>query len=83
MILRPATTLADVALPDPLTQKADVPSSSSPHLSPAFVCLAVFASLLVAYLLWDLYRQKRDERRERQRLERFREKKLNQVPPPA
>lgn len=79
-----AALLADVSLPETLTQKLDTAPATGLHLSPAFVALAIGALALVAYLLWDVYRQKREEKRQRNRLERFREKKFKQVQgPPA
>lgn len=74
--------LADVSLPDPLGQKIDSPPTTAAHLSPAFVALAIGALALVVYLLWDFYKQKREERRQRLRIERFREKKFSQVQEP-
>jgi hypothetical protein len=83
-MIRPLTVLADVNLPDALGQKVDSSPSTSSHFSPLFIGLAVAALALVAYLVCDIYRQKREERRQRQRLERFREKKFKQVhEPPA
>ena len=68
-----APLLGDVELPG---ANMDTPSPVVSHISPAFISLAVFALLLVGYLVWDFCRQKTVERRERQRLERFRQGKL-------
>jgi len=78
----PTTILADAGLPDALTQKIGAQSQNATHFSPAFVGLAIIALAVVGYLLWDVFRQKREERRQRQRIERFREQKFKQVQQP-
>src|SRR6266404_4035639 len=70
--------LADATLPEVPGLNLDSPRPSANHLPPAFVGLAVFALLLVGYLLWDFCRQKHLERQQRLRLESFREKKLRE-----
>jgi hypothetical protein len=81
---RPTIVFANVSVPEPLGEKLDSAPPSATHLSPAFVGLAIVALAVVAYLVWDIYRQKREERRQRQRIERFRERKFKQAQePPA
>jgi hypothetical protein len=48
-------------------------------VQPLFVAAAVCALGLVIFLVYDFWRQKRVERRQRQRLERFREKRFKQA----
>lgn len=81
-MISPAAFLADASLPEPLAQRLDTAHSTGIHLSPAFVMLAAGALALVAYLVWDVVRQKREEKRQRDRLERFREKKFGQAQRP-
>jgi hypothetical protein len=80
IMISSAAFLADVSLPDPLAQ--NTAPATGLHLSPAFVALAIGALALVAYLLWDVLRQKREEKRQRNRLERFREKKFKEAQGP-
>jgi lysylphosphatidylglycerol synthetase-like protein (DUF2156 family) len=84
IVIYPKILLADARLPDALAQKLGTRPQNAPHFSPAFFILAAVALCVVAYLMWDVLRQKREERRQRQRLERFREKKLKEAQgPPA
>lgn len=61
-------------------QGVNSPRPTTSHTSPAFVCLAVVALGLIGFLVWDFCHQKHLERRERRRLERFREQRLKQFP---
>jgi hypothetical protein len=83
ILLRSAPQLSGVVLGEvELPQSGLNPGSnppSPPHFSAALLAMAVLAVAVVAFLGWDVFRQKRAEKRERRRLERFREKKLNNV----
>jgi hypothetical protein len=74
--------LAEVTLPQTLSQKLGPAPAAGLHLSPAFVALAIGALMIVGYLLYDVFRQKREEKRQRDRLERFREKKFKHAEGP-
>ena len=50
------------------------------HFQPALVGVAILAVGIVAFLGFDFLRQKLQERREREKLERFRAKRLQQTP---
>ncbi|HZR18297.1 MAG TPA: hypothetical protein VFE51_13475 [Verrucomicrobiae bacterium] len=79
MIIRSVLVLADVELPGVQGLNAQPPPAS--HVQPALVGLAVLALAIVGFLVYDLFRQKRNERLERAKLERFREKRLRQSAP--
>jgi len=70
--------LSNATLPEVPGLNLDTPRPTANHIPPGFVGLAVFALLLVGYLLWDFCRQKHVERQQRLRLESFREKKLKE-----
>lgn len=70
-----APMLGDIELPG-ADQTLEVARPSSARIAPAFIVLALVAMALVVFLIWDFCRQKRVEKRERQRLQRFREKKM-------
>ena len=53
------------------------------HIPGAFIGLAILALALIVFLVWDFCRQKRVEKRERDRLQRFRQKKLAASVPPG
>jgi len=72
--------LAEVTLPG--SDGLQSPPSSPTHVQPAVVAVAVAAIGIVAFLGFDFYRQKRAERLERAKLERFREKKLRSASMP-
>src|SRR3569832_320095 len=69
--------LATVEIPGSGLNSAP-PRAPLSRMSPVFIILAVFAIALVAYLAWDFLRQKRVEKKERERLERFRENKMKE-----
>lgn len=73
-LVRPAI-LGDLDLPGN-NLNLDSPRPGAWHVSSAFIALAFGALLLVGFLVWDFCRQKRVEKRERERLHRFRERKL-------
>jgi hypothetical protein len=75
MIIRSVLILADVELPGVQGINAPPPAT---HVQPALVGLAVLALAIVGFLIYDLFRQKHNERQERAKLERFREKRLRQ-----
>ena len=77
-MIRLNVILADASLPDVPGLSPDSPRQAGTHIQPAFVALAVFALLVIGYLVWDFWRQKQAERRERARLETFREKKFKE-----
>jgi hypothetical protein len=77
-----APILGDVELPgSDLSLGPARPTGA--HIPAAFVGLAVFALALIVFLVWDFCRQKRVEKRERDRLQRFRQKKLAASVPPG
>jgi len=65
--------LADVELPGLNSNPAPAVAT---RISPVFVALAAFALLVVGYLVWDFWHQKRTERKQRQRIEQFRRNKF-------
>ncbi len=69
--------IGDVELPG--SQGLTAPARTAAHISPAFIGVAILALALIAFLVWDVCRQKWVERRERQRLERFRDQKRRSV----
>jgi hypothetical protein len=71
-----AAVLGEVELPGSGLNPGSNPPNP-PHFSAALLAMAVLAVAVVAFLGWDVFRQKRAEKRERRRLERFREKKFN------
>lgn len=77
MVARFVVLLGEVAIPGadglaPTTQ-------SSSHMQPALVAVAALAFGIVAFLGIDFYRQKRGERKEREKLERFRQRRLAEM----
>ena len=79
MAIRSLLILANAELPG--APGLSAPVSRPAHFQPALVGLAVLALAIVAFLVYDLLRQKRHERREREKLEQFRRKRLEQSPP--
>ena len=57
------TILAETGMPEVPGLALEAPRRAASHIPPVFAGLAVFALALVGYLVWDLWRQKRDERR--------------------
>jgi hypothetical protein len=78
-MVRFITILAEVELPGPQALTANATHRVNGQISSAFVGVAALALAVVGFLLWDFCRQKTIERRERQRLERFREKRLKET----
>ena len=70
--------LADVELPG--GKGLNSTSQAPAHFQPALVGVAILAIGIVAFLGFDFLRQKLQERREREKLERFRAKRLQQTP---
>ena len=71
-----SAVLGEVELPGAgLSPETARPGSN--HFSAPVLAMAVLAVAVVAFLTFDFFRQKRAEKRERRRLERFREKQLN------
>ncbi len=68
--------LGDVDLPG--NQGLNSAAHAPGHFQPALVGVAFLAVGLVAFLGFDFFRQKRHERLEREKLERFRAKRLQQ-----
>jgi hypothetical protein len=78
MIIKSVLILADVELPG---TEGNAPQQTGTHMQPALVGLAVLALAVVAFLVYDLWRQKLTERREREKLERFRQKRRDESMP--
>ena len=77
MIAKFFSLFADIPIPG--TDELSSPSPSSSHMQPALVGVAVLAVGVIAFLGIDFYRQKRTERKEREKLARFRDKRLREV----
>jgi hypothetical protein len=77
-MIRLTAIFADAAVPEAPVLNLDTLRQTNGPFPTAFVALAAFALLLVGYLVWDFWRQKRTERLQRRRLENFRAKKFKE-----
>ena len=77
MIARFVFLLADAGIPG--TEGLTPSGQGSTHMQPALVAVAVLAVAIVAFLGADFYRQKRGERKEREKLTRFRQRRLDEI----
>ena len=74
MIARFVLLLGDATLPG--TDGLPAVGQGVTHIQPALIGVAALAVAIVAFLGIDYYRQKRVERREREKLTRFRQRRL-------
>jgi len=72
------TMLGEVELPGTGGLRPGAGPRGVGHMQPAFIVLAVVAVGLIVFLSYDFFRQKRGERRERKKLQRFRDKRRAQ-----
>ncbi len=74
MIVRFVLLLGDATLPG--TDAFPPAGQATTHIQPALIGVAALAVVIVAFLGIDFYRQKLVERKEREKLTRFRQRRL-------
>jgi hypothetical protein len=74
MMARFVILLGDATLPG--TDALPPAGQGITHIQPALLVVAALAAAIIAFLGVDFYRQKRVERKEREKLTRFRQRRL-------